>query len=334
MSVGLEPVVSVVAPLRNNAGIITEFLAETHAVLRRHFRHYEIVLVDDASTDGTVAAAASVFDRYDHVRVVTLSRAFGAEVAITAGLDLAIGDVVVVMSPDSDPPELIPTMVRRCAAGSGVVFGVRSHRAGESLPVRIGAALFYWLCRRVFGLALPSNATHFRALSRQAVHAIGQIKDRRRSLWVSSAYIGYGVDSLTYHPQSRSGARNATRFFQGIGLAFQVISGNTTAPLRLAGRAALVGGVISFLALGYIAGTWLFTRHVAEGWTTLSSLAASMFATVLAVLGIVCEYLARLLDESWNRPLYYIRDERTSPLLLDAVPHRNVLVDPPQTVRV
>lgn len=333
MSLGLDPVVSVVAPLHHDAGIIADFLAETHAVLRRHFRHYELVLIDDASGDHTVAAASSLLDQYDHVRLVRLSRPFGREVAITAGLDQAIGDVVVVMLPDSDPPELIPTMVRRCAAGAGVVFGVHAQRMGESLLVRMGASLFYRLCRRMFGLDLPSHATQFRALSRQAVHAIGQIKDRHRSLWVSSAYIGYTRESLPYRPRSRSGIRVGRRFFEGIGFAFAVIAGNTTAPLRLAGRAALAGSLVSFLFLGYVAGAWVLTSHLADGWTMLSSLAASMFATTLAVLGVACEYLARLLDESRDRPLYYIRDEQTSRIRLDSVPHRNVLVDPARVVR-
>ncbi|MFZ5863958.1 MAG: glycosyltransferase family 2 protein [Nitrospirota bacterium] len=333
MSVGLDPVVSVVAPLHNDAGILDDFLAETHAVLRRHFRHYEIVFIDDASTDHTVAAASALLDRYDQVRLVRLSRSFGREVAITAGLDLAIGDVVVVMLPDSDPPELIPTMIRRCAAGAGVVFGVHAQRAGESWPVRLGSRLFYWLSRRLFGLDLPSHATQFRALSRQAVHAVAQIKDRHRSLWVSSAYIGYTRESLPYRPRSRSGARTGRRFFEGIGLAFSVIAGNTTVPLRLAGRAAFMGSLVGFLWLGSVAGAWLLAGRTSEGWTTLSALAAPMFAMMLAVLGVACEYLARLLDESRDRPLYYIRDERTSHILLDSAPHRNVLVDPPRVVR-
>jgi dolichol-phosphate mannosyltransferase len=317
--------VSVVAPVFNEAGILEGFIAELSAVLRAQYEHYEILLVDDGSRDDTAARAAELLSRYDHVRLVSLSRRFGLEVAISAGLDLVIGDFVVVMLPDSDPPALVPEMVRRCREGAGVVFGVRTNRRGESLPVRVGARAFYWLCRRVFGFDLPRNSTEFRALSRQAVNAITQIKDRYRYLRVFSSYIGYASQSVPYEPICRSGRPRVKRLFEAVSLAISLVAANSTSPLRLAGRLAFAAAAANVAYLGYIVLVYLFKEHVMEGWTTLSLVGVTMFACLFLVIATMCEYLARLLDESKDRPLYFIRDEQTSDVLLTDTNRRNVV---------
>ena len=131
--------VSVIAPLRNDGDIIDAFTDEVAAVLETNYRHFEIVLVDDASSDDTVHRAQSLLERHRNLRVIRLSRNFGQEIAISAGLDSVIGDFVVVMLPDSDPPDLIPNIVEQARQGAGVVFGVRRNRAGEPWTLRAGA---------------------------------------------------------------------------------------------------------------------------------------------------------------------------------------------------
>src|SRR5262249_14294661 len=154
--------VSVVAPLRNDAGLLEAFVAELMEVLRSRYANYEVVLVDDASSDTTPAIVRRILDRYECVRYLRLSRHFGEEVAIAAGLAAVIGDFVVVMLPNTDPPSLIPVFIDRARESGGVVFGIRTTRAGESMAVRAGAAIWYWSVRRILGLDLPKDASQFR----------------------------------------------------------------------------------------------------------------------------------------------------------------------------
>ena len=185
--------VSVVAPVCNDGAIIEEFVRDVMHVLRGTYAHYELVLVDDSSEDESVARIASLLKEFECIRLIRLSRRFGEEIAIFAGLDTVIGDFVVVMLPNWDPPKLISRFVERARNGSEVVFGVTRGRSGESLLVRLGSSLFDWYCNRVLQFSLPKNSTQFRALSRQAVNAVTQVKNVHRYLrlltavWDSSA---------------------------------------------------------------------------------------------------------------------------------------------------
>src|ERR1700736_3344811 len=183
--------VSVVAPLRNDSAIVADFVAEVMEVLRDNYSNYELVLVDDGSEDDTVIKVTSLLGRYECIRLIRLSRRFGTEIAIASGVDSVIGDFVVVMLPDSDPPRLMPEMVRQARNGQGIVFGVRKGRAGEPLLMRIATDLFYWSAGKLFHLRIPKNSTKFLVLSRQAVNAVIQIKDKYRYIRLLGSYVGY-----------------------------------------------------------------------------------------------------------------------------------------------
>ena len=150
-----EIFVSVVAPLRNDGEIITFFIDEVMPILKGNYTNYELVLVDDGSTDNTVQQVAESLMKYECIRMIRLSRHFGVELAISAGLDSAIGDFVVVMLPNDDPPGEISEMVSICQKGPGIVTGVRLNRKGEPLWSRIGAKTFYWYTREFLELKYP-----------------------------------------------------------------------------------------------------------------------------------------------------------------------------------
>ncbi|HIK53389.1 MAG TPA: glycosyltransferase family 2 protein, partial [Oscillatoriales cyanobacterium M59_W2019_021] len=190
--------VSVVVPLNDDSCIIEAFVSEVMQVLRQNYTNYELVLVNDGSLDDTVIKVTHLLQNYECVRLINLSRNFGIDVAISSGLDSVIGDFVVVMIPECDPPQMIPELIDRARGGNDILIGVRRDRSDEPIWMRFGAYLFYWVCRKVLKIPLIQNSTQFRVLSRQVVNAITQLQDKSRYLRLLSSYVGYSSQTFTY----------------------------------------------------------------------------------------------------------------------------------------
>ena len=202
-----ESFVSIVAPLEaDRPEAVEAFVEETVAVLRGMVSHYEIILVDDGAPDDTVQRVRALLGRYDFVRFLRLSRHFGEETAIAAGLDLAIGDYVIVMLPNMDPPSLIPEFFEKARAGADIVYGIRLHRKTEPLWYRAGARFFYWYTNNVIQAGIPEDSTQYRCMTRQVVNAIGQIRDVDQYLRLLTSYIGFRKEGFPYAPINRTGA--------------------------------------------------------------------------------------------------------------------------------
>lgn len=318
--------ISVVAPLHNDADIIESFIVALTYTLARTYTHYEIILVDDGSTDATVARVTELLQHVQCIRLLQLTRTFGQEIAIAAGLDSVIGDYVVVILPESDPPELIPQMVQQSHRGSGIVFGVAQQRPAEPLLRRLAVWLFYWYCNRVLDLNILPNTTHFRVLSRPAVNAVIQIKDRMRYLHTLGAYIGYTNQSFDYRPVYRRARPRTKSFWESANLALNIIVANSTQPLRMVSRLGFVAGALNVLYMGYIAAIYLFKQQVAEGWVTQSMQNAVMFFLLFLMLTVLSEYIGRLLGETGKRPLYYVQGEQNSSVVV--MDKKNVVTEP------
>ena len=319
--------VSVVAPLHNDSDILSAFVADTLETLRSHYMHYELLLVDDGSSDDTVKAVDDLLLRNDSVRLIRLSRSFGSEVAISAGLDAAIGDFVVVMMPDSDPPAVIPRMVEQSRTGVGVVFGIRKSRAGEPLILRAGAGLFYGAVNRMFGLNIPRNSTHFRVLSRQAVNAVVQLRDHDRYLSTLSAYVGYASQSVEYEMAHRRAVTRRKGLLEAAKLAMGIVVANSLRPLYLAvGFGLLVVGV-SALFLAYVVGVSVTQSAFGAAGTIQSLLLGGMLGAIGILMTVIAAYLARLLRENQKRPLYFVLDERQSAVASSADDRVNVVTN-------
>lgn len=325
--------VSIVAPLYNDADIVTSFVEDVLSVLSVSFASYELVLVDDGSDDETANVVTELLQVVEHVRLVRLSRPFGQEIAIAAGLDSVIGDYVVVMLPDSDPPQLIPHMVEQSIQGSGIVFGIRKERSAESRLQRSGVHLFYWYCNRVLKLSIPPNTTHFRVLSRQAVNAVTQIKDRMRYLHTLGAYAGYSEQSFYYTPIQRRQQPRTKSLWEAANLAINIIVANSTQPLRMVSALGFMLSVLNVLYMAYIVLIYLMKERVAEGWVTQSMQNAVMFFSLFLILAVLCEYVGRILSETRERPLYYVRNEYNSSALIMPQTHKNVVMDSVEEVQ-
>ena len=320
--------VSVVCRLHDEAATVGSFVADVTRVLREHYENYELVLVDDGSTDGTAARVKELLKTVECVRLLRLSRKFGLDVALTAGLESAIGDYVVTLQADMDPPALIPEMVALARSENAAVYGVAAFRAGRSALHRAGASLFHFVTRRFLDLPLQPGATHFRVLSRQAVNAIVEIKDNYRYLRALTPYIGYETRKFAYTPQRRSGSVQRESFSEAVDTAIAVVVSNSTRPLRFVSWLALLASFFNALYIGYVFLVNVFKRDVAEGWTTLSLQNAGMFFLLFLILAVVTEYVGRILDETRERPLYYIAEEANSSVLIAGRGEvRNVVTD-------
>lgn len=317
--------VSVVAPVHDCGDFIQAFIAEVMAVLREHYTNYELVLVDDGSTDDTPQRVAEELSRHACIRYIRLSRHFGMEAAIGSGLDTVIGDFTVVMLPECDPPRLIPRIVEQARGGADVVFGVREDRGGEPLWMRLGAAFFYWSTRRIFHGVLHPNSTQFRVLSRKAVNAITRIKEKYRYLRLLSFHVGYANQSFLYAPCWREGRWRGRGFWESVSLAVGMIISFSTHPLRWVSWLGLLASGVNVLYMGYVIITYLTRSRVAEGWTTLSLQASGMFFLLFLFLSVLSEYVGRILEESRDRPLYHVLEERNSNVLLADEERTNVV---------
>ncbi|MBL8859321.1 MAG: glycosyltransferase family 2 protein [Planctomycetes bacterium] len=317
--------VSIVVPLRDDAEILRPFVEELTRVVRGGWQNYEIVLVDDGSRDGTAAIVAEMLARHECLRYLRLSRSFGVEIAISAGLDTVIGDVVVVLQPDMDPPAMIPRFVAEARKTHGIVFGVRTTPRRERALYALGRRLFNASLRRLLGVHMPDRATLFVAMTRQTMNAVGQIKDKARAVRLFGSYVGFPHTYIEYTPTERRGEARMQGLREGIERGVGLIVTNSTQPLRLMSVLGVFLCVMNMIYVVYIVSVYFFKVHTAEGWTTLSLQHAVMFVFLFAILAVLCEYVGRLLTETRDRPLYFVAEERTSSVMIRDEDRRNVV---------
>jgi polyisoprenyl-phosphate glycosyltransferase len=316
--------VSVVCRLHDERELVEPLLQDLTRVLKSSYENWEIVLVDDGSRDGTTARVKELLGRYEGIRLLRLSRSFGLDVAITAGLESAIGDVVVTLSAETDPPEIIPQIVELARRDNATVYGVAPSRR-RGLLREAGGRAFHFLCRRLLDLPIQPHSTQLRALPRQAVNAIVEIKDRHRYLRALTPYIGYETRTVEYRLISRTGRPPRESLFAAADAALAVIVGNSTRPLRIVAWLALAAAFLNVLYIGYVFAVRIFKTSVAEGWMTLSLQNAGMFFLLFVILAVVTEYVGRILDETRERPLYYIAEEANSSVMVPSAERRNVV---------
>lgn len=270
---------------------------------------HEIVLVDDGSRDGTWAAMTRLAAADPRIMAVNLSRNHGHQLALTAGLDLARGDRILILDADlQDPPELLPDMLAAMESQrADVVYAVRRQRAGESLAKRASAAIFYRLLDRLTDTSIPLDAGDFRLMSRRALDALLAMPEQARFIRGMVAWIGFRQVPFAYDRAERHAGETHYPFAKMLSLAFDAVTGFSTAPLRFASHAGLALTGFSFLIMAYIAVGWLTGTAVA-GWTSLMLVVVGLGAVQMFVLGMIGEYLGRLYIESKKRPLYIVAD--------------------------
>jgi dolichol-phosphate mannosyltransferase len=312
-----ESLISVVAPIQadTDARVIEAFVGETAQVLRGIASHHEIILVDDGAPEATVARVRELLGEHDFLRFVRLSRHFGEEAAITAGLEVAIGDYVVVMLPNMDPPSLLPQFIERVRSETDIVYGVRLHRKSEPLWYRLGARAFYWYINSVVKAAIPEDSTQFRCMTRQVVNAITQIRGPDPYLRLLTSYIGFRKTALPYAPINRSGVPTVRPKREAAHLARSLVMDHSTHPLQTVLRFGLLVSAAN-------AAVVIWQARARGDWTQLHGAVA--FVTIAAMVAIVGEYVGGISRRLRDRPAYYVREEQTSSVLLREV-RKNVV---------
>lgn len=302
---------SCIIPCLNEQANLGVLLPQLLATLAGEDCAAEVIVVDDGSTDGTPELMRHWVSLHSEIVYLRLSRNFGKEAALTAGLEAARGDAVVCLDADMQhPPEMIRTMLARWRAGVQMVYAVRATRHDESWFKRLGSQMFYALMRTSSGLRVPPNAGDFRLMDRVVVDALLRLPERDRFMKGLFAWVGFEAEALPYIPPQRLHGVTKFRPLRLLRFAVDGLTAFTTWPLRLL---SLVGACVSFLAFVYglfiIISHWLYGDPV-RGWATLITVVLFFSGVNLMSLGVVGEYVARIFTEVKARPVYLLR-ERT-----------------------
>ena len=310
---------SVVVPAYNEEEVIEVFHDRLSAVLDSMSFRSEVVYVNDGSRDATLKTICRLKESDSRVALVDLSRNFGKEIALTAGIDHAKGDAVVVIDADlQDPPELIPRMVELwLAEGVEVVYAQRTVRAGETWLKTATAEIFYKLMIRIGEVPIPSNTGDFRLLSRRAVEGIKSLRERHRFMKGLFAWVGFSQVALPYDRDPRFAGETKWNYWKLWNFALEGITSATTAPLRFSSYLGLVIAILSFLAGAWVVLKTLLFGDSVQGWPSLMVVVLFLGGVQLIVLGILGEYLGRLFNESKGRPLYLLNGYAPSELALE-----------------
>lgn len=317
MSINQNTVVSIVIPLQQDAKILKSLVEEIDLVIGQAFRFFEVVLVDDGSRDDTPAGVREILKQTQRIRYMRLSRPFGRDVALSAGIESAIGDFVVTMDPLSDPVSVIPEMIELCRKSGGVVHGIAANPPKRSIIRNFCGGVFRMYARKHLGIDIKHGVSDLRVMSRQAVNALLQIKEQNRHLRVLTLTLGYRHEFHAYELKSRDGTRRPVPLRGEVATAIDLLAANTRHPLRIVTLGGLLGAFINMVYAGYVVVIYLTKDDVASGWTTLSLQVSGMFFFVCLTLTVLSEYVATILGEVRGRPLYFIAEEVNSSVLME-----------------
>jgi dolichol-phosphate mannosyltransferase len=299
---------SVVAPIYNEEGTVEEFYARVCAALEGV--RFELVLVDDGSRDSSAEILDQIADGDPRVLVISLSRNFGHQTALTAGLDHARGDAVVMLDADlQDPPELIPRMLDRWRAGCDVVYAVRQEREGESRFKLATARWFYKLFDKLAQVDLEHNSGDFRLLDRQALDALLSMRERNRFLRGMTVWVGYTQAAVPYNRDPRYAGETKYTLSKMLKFSLDAISSFSHRPLQLATLLGFMISTLAFIAIPVVIGLRLAHSYL-PGFGTLTIAVLLLGGIQLIAIGITGEYVGRIYDEVKGRPLYLVRARR------------------------
>jgi len=304
------PRLSIVVPCFNEEACLSALHERVSSAARNAVGDdYEIVLVNDGSRDGSWSLMRSLAAGDPHLVAVNLSRNHGHQLALTAGLDLSRGDMVLIIDADlQDPPELLPEMIAAMRAeDADVVYGVRRSRSGETAFKRATAHGFYRLLSRATEVEIPLDAGDFRLMSRRALDALLAMPEQARFIRGMVAWIGFKQVPFAYDRQERFAGNTKYPLKKMMRFAFDALTGFSSAPLKLASHAGLWLSAGSVLLILYIAYAWATGRSI-QGWTSLMLVVVVLGAIQMFALALMGEYIGRLYNEAKRRPLYIVQE--------------------------
>lgn len=305
-----RPLLSVVVPAFNEEAV----LAETHRRLTatlggRAELEYEIIYVDDGSRDRSALVMRELHARDPRVRVVSFARNFGHQVAVTAGLDRAAGDAVVLIDADlQDPPEVVLEMLARWREGYEVAYGLRTDREGESAFKRFTAQAFYRLINRVSEIPIPLDTGDFRLMDRRVVDVLRAMPERDRFIRGMVSWVGFRQIAVPYRRAKRHAGETKYPLAKMLRFALSGLTSFSDAPLRVATYMGFAASSIALLGIIYALVLRLFTSNWVTGWTAIFIAVLFMGGVQLISLGLIGEYVGRIFSEVKRRPMYVVRE--------------------------
>ena len=309
-----ELTLTVVVPVYNEEEVLPEFHCRLAKVLDGLTMQAEIIYVNDGSIDGSVKTICQLKEQDSRIALLDLSRNFGKEIAMTAGLDHSHGEAVVVIDADlQDPPELIPALIEQWKSGYDVVYAQRTSRAGETVFKKATAHLFYRIIQRLSRVEIPRDAGDYRLLSRRAVVALSGLREQHRFMKGLFAWIGYPQKAVPYERDARFGGETKWSYVGLWNFAIEGITSFSTVPLKVATYLGSITALVAFLFGMFIIIKTLFFGNPVLGYPSLLVIVLFLGGIQLMALGVIGEYLGRMFDETKGRPLYLIKDYQASP---------------------
>lgn len=306
----IYPEISVVAPAYNEAASLDAFYDRMIAVFDSNDINGEIILVNDGSTDGTLDRLLALHTKDSRVVVIDLSRNFGKEIALTAGLDHVRGKAAIPIDVDlQDPPELIPELIRKWQQGYLVVNARRRSRQGETALKKATASMFYKLMQKFEpNSRIPANVGDFRLIDRKALDAVNSMRERHRFMKGIFAIVGFKQAFVDYDRDPRFNGESSFNYWKLWNFSLEGITSFTTLPLRLFGYFGFIVALISFFYGLFILTKAMFFGDPAAGFPTLFIAISFLGGVQLIGLGVIGEYLGRVFNETKHRPLYFINE--------------------------
>ena len=300
---------SIIAPIYNELDNLPELHRRVKEVMDSSGEPWELLLVDDGSTDGSTEKIRELAAADKHIRPVIFARNFGHQVAITAGWDYARGDAIVIIDADlQDPPEVILELAKKWREGYEVVYAVRAEREGETWFKTFTASMFYRLIRRITDVDIPVDTGDFRLMDRKVVNVLKQMKERHRFPRGMSAWVGFRQIGVEYKRAARHAGETKYPLRKMLKLALNAITGFSYFPLQVATFFGFLSAGVAILAIPVVAILRLAGSHFFEGQATTLISVLFLGGVQLISLGILGEYIGHLYDEAKGRPLYIVRD--------------------------
>ncbi len=313
MSENIQNLVSVVIPAYNEEESLMECHRRLTVVLSKVEFEYELIFVNDGSSDRTLSLLHSLQASDQHVAIIDLSRNFGKEIALTAGLDVADGDATIVIDADlQDPPELIPVLIQEWKNGYDVVYATRTERKGESWTKKITAHSFYKLLQSMSNVAVPRDTGDFRLLSKRAVVALRALREQHRFMKGLFSWIGFPQKAVQYQRESRYSGVTKWNYWKLWNFALEGITSFTTIPLRISTYVGLMTASISFFYGLFIVIRTLTYGNPVAGYPSLLVIVLFLGGIQLMAIGVIGEYLGRIFNETKQRPLYFLNEYKPS----------------------
>ncbi|HTX90879.1 MAG TPA: glycosyltransferase family 2 protein [Anaerolineales bacterium] len=300
---------SIIAPIFNELENIPELYRRVKDVMTGMGGSWELVLVDDGSSDGSTDAIRALAKKDRHVRPVIFARNFGHQIAVTAGLDYSRGDAVVIIDADlQDPPELIADLAAKWREGYEVVYAIRAEREGETWFKKITAAMFYRIIYRITDVKIPLDTGDFRLLDRKVVDVMSQMREKHRFLRGMASWVGFRQIGVPYKRSARYSGTTKYPFRKMLGLALNGITGFSYFPLQLATYFGFISAGVGIIAIPVVAILRMTGSQFFGGQATTLISVLFLGGVQLICLGVLGEYIGRIYDEVKGRPLYIVRE--------------------------